>query len=163
MTIEDWIRYEKLQYDINREAAKISTLSSGKIDKYEYLTGKEILSYTQQQIIKQAKLTYSPLVKAFEKQTKTIKEEQGGKQIKAIQDKRPIKSIEKFTNDINDSSIVLKEKEIYNKLTEESLEKINNLDKSVDISKLVFKYKGNTSDEDFSKFDNDLINKIRDG
>ena len=162
MTIEDWIRDEKLQYDINREAAKISTLSSGKIDKYEYLTGKEILSYTQQQIIKQAKLTYAPLVKVFEKQTKTIKE-QGEKQIKAIQDKRPIKSIEKFTNDINDSPIVLKEKEIYNKLTEESLEKINNLDKSVDINKLVFKYKGNTSDEDFSKFDNDLINKIRDG
>ena len=78
MTIEGWIRDEKLQYDLNREAAKISTLSSGKIDKYEYLTGKEILSYTQQQIIKQAKLTYSPLVKAFEKQTKTIKE-QGGK------------------------------------------------------------------------------------
>ena len=162
MTIEGWIRDEKLQYDINREVAKISTLSSGKIDKYEYLTGKKILSYTQQQIIKQAKLTYSPLVKAFEKQTKTIKE-QGEKQIKAIQDKRPIKSIEKFTNDINDSPIVLKEKEIYNKLTEESLEKINNLDKSVDINKLVFKYNGNTSDEDFSKFDNDLINKIRDG
>ena len=162
MTIEDWIRDEKLQYDINREAAKISILSSGKIDKCEYLTGKEILSYTQQQIIKQAKLAYSPLVKAFEKQTKTIKE-QGEKQIIAIQDKRPIKSIEKFTNDINDSPTVLKEKEIYNKLTEESLEKINNLDKSVDINKLVFKYKGNASDEDFIKFVNDLINKIRDG
>ena len=162
MTIEDWIRDEKLQYDINREAAKISILSSGKIDKYEYLTGKEILSYTQQQIIKQAKLAYSLLVKAFEKQTKTIKE-QGGKQIIAIQDKRPIKSIEKFTNDINDSPTVLKEKEIYNKLTEESLEKINNLDKSVDNNKLVFKYKGNASDEDFIKFVNDLINKIRDG
>ena len=120
------------------------------------------MSYTQQQIIKQAKLTYSPWVKAFEKQTKTFKE-QGEKQIKAIQDKRPIKSIEKFTNDINDSPIVLKEKEIYNKLTEEILEKINNLDKNVDINKLVFKYKGNTSDEDFSKFDNDLINEIRDG
>ena len=145
MTIEDWIRDEKLKYDINREAAKILTLSSGKIDKYEYFTGKEILSYTQQQIIKQAKLTYSPLVKAFEKQIKAIKE-QGEKQIKAIQDKRPFKSIEKFTNDINDSPIVLKEKEIYNKLTEESLEKINNLDKSVDINKLVFKFKGNTSD-----------------
>ena len=67
MTIEDRIRDEKLQYDINREAAKISTLSSGKIDKYEYLTGKKILPSTQQQIIKQAKLSYSPLGKAFEK------------------------------------------------------------------------------------------------
>ena len=43
MTIEDQIRDEKLQHDINREAAKISTLSSGKTDKYEYLTGEEIL------------------------------------------------------------------------------------------------------------------------
>ena len=42
MTIEDQIKDEKLQYDINREAAKISTLSSGKIEQYEYLTGEEI-------------------------------------------------------------------------------------------------------------------------
>ena len=39
----DKIRNEKLQYDIDREAAKISALSSGKIDKYEYLTNDEIL------------------------------------------------------------------------------------------------------------------------
>ena len=118
----------------------------------------------QQQIIKQAKFTYPPLGKAFEKQTKTIKD-QGEKQIKAIQDKSPIKSIEKFTYDINDSPIVLNKKEIYNKLTEKSFEKINNLEKSVDIDQLVFKYKGNTPEEDFSKFDNalDLINEIRDG
>ena len=68
MTIEDQIRDENLQYDINREAAKISALSSGKIDKYEYLTGEEILPSTQQQIIEQAKITYSLLGKAFEKQ-----------------------------------------------------------------------------------------------
>ena len=42
MTIEHQIKDEKLQYDINREAAKISALSSGKLDKYEYLTGEEI-------------------------------------------------------------------------------------------------------------------------
>ena len=70
-------------------------------------------------MIEQAKFTYSPLGKAFEKQTKTI-EDQGEKQIRPIQNKRPIKSIEKFTYDINDNAIVLKEKEIYNKLTEES-------------------------------------------
>ena len=51
MTIEDQIKDEKLQYDVNREAAKISALSSGKIDKYEYLTGEEILPSNQQQII----------------------------------------------------------------------------------------------------------------
>ena len=47
MTIDDKIRDEKLQYDINREAAKISALSSGKIDKYEYLIWEEILSSNQ--------------------------------------------------------------------------------------------------------------------
>ena len=57
----DQIKDEKLQYDINREAAKISALSSGKIHKYEYLTGEEILPSDQQQIMEQAKFTYSPL------------------------------------------------------------------------------------------------------
>ena len=83
MTINGQIRDEKLQYGINRKAAEISALSSGKIDKYEYLTGKEILPSNQQQIIEQAKFTYSPLGKAFEKQIKTI-ENQGEKQIEAL-------------------------------------------------------------------------------
>ena len=74
MTINDQIRDEKLQYDINRKTAEISDLSSGKIDKYEYLTGKEILPSNQQQIIEQAKFTYSLLGKAFEKQIKTIED-----------------------------------------------------------------------------------------
>ena len=71
MTIEDQIRDEKLQYDINKEAVKISALSSGKIDKYDYITGEEILPSNQQQIIEQATFTYSPLGKAFENETKT--------------------------------------------------------------------------------------------
>ena len=61
MTINDQIRDGKLQNDIDREAAKISVLSSDKIDKYEYLTGEEILPSNQQQIIEQAKFTYFPL------------------------------------------------------------------------------------------------------
>ena len=101
MTINDQIRDEKLQYDINREAAKISVLSSGKIHKYEYLTGKDILPSNQQQIIEQAKFTYSPLGKAFEKQTqtKTI-EDQGEKQMKPIQDQGQGKTIKKYTYDL---------------------------------------------------------------
>ena len=83
MTINDQIRDEKLQYDINRKAAEIWVLSSCKINKYKYLTGNEILSSNQQQIIEQVKFTYSPLGKAFEKQIKKI-EDQGEKQIKAI-------------------------------------------------------------------------------
>ena len=88
MTINNQIRDEKLQYHIIGEAAEISALSSGKIDKYDYLTGKEILPSNQQQIIEQAKFTYSPLSKAFEKQIKTIKD-QGEKQIKALEDLKP--------------------------------------------------------------------------
>ena len=43
MTIHDQIKNEKIQYDINREVAKMSALSSGQINKYDYLTGEEIL------------------------------------------------------------------------------------------------------------------------
>ena len=73
MKTDDKIRDEKLEYDINREAAKISALSSG----------EEILSSDQTRIIEQAKFTYSPLGKPFEKQTKTI-EDQGIKQVEAL-------------------------------------------------------------------------------
>ena len=72
MTINDQIRDKKIQYDINRKAAKISALSSRKIRKYEYLTCEDISSY-QQQIIEQVKFT-SSLGKAFEKEIKTIED-----------------------------------------------------------------------------------------
>ena len=94
MTIDDKIKDEKLQYDINREVAKISALSSGKIDKYEYLTGEKILPSDQSRIIEQAKFTYSPLDKAFEKQIKTI-EEQGKKQVESLEVLKP--DIQKLT------------------------------------------------------------------
>ena len=85
MIIDDKIRDEKLQYDINREAAKISGLSSGKIDKYEYFTGEEILPSDRRRVIEQSKFTYSPLRKALEKQTKATVV-QSENQIKAIED-----------------------------------------------------------------------------
>ena len=85
MTRDDKIKDEKIQCDINREAAKISALSSGKIDKNEYLTGEEILPSDQSIIIEQAKFIYSPLRKVFQKQIKTI-DDQGGKQIKVLQE-----------------------------------------------------------------------------
>ena len=74
MTINDQIRDEKLQYDINKEAAEISAKSSGKFHKYEYLTGEDILPSNQWQIIEQARFTYSLLGKAFEKQIKAIED-----------------------------------------------------------------------------------------
>ena len=85
MTIDDQIRDEKLQYDINREAAKIFALSSNKFNKCEYLTDEEILPSNQEQMIEQAKFTHSCLGKAFRKQIRRI-EDQGKKQIGSLKD-----------------------------------------------------------------------------
>ena len=68
MTINDQIEDGKLKYDIHRQAAKLSD----NIGKYEYLTGEERLASNQNRIRKQAKFAYSPLGKAFEKQTKQL-------------------------------------------------------------------------------------------
>ena len=57
MTTDDKIRDQTFQYDINRQAANISALSSGKFDPYEYITGEEILPPDQRRVIKQTKLT----------------------------------------------------------------------------------------------------------
>ena len=80
MTIDDQIRNEKIQYGTNREVAKLSALSSGKINKYEYLIGEEILPSNQKQIIEQAKFTYSHLGKVFGKQQKQLKIKEKSKQ-----------------------------------------------------------------------------------
>ena len=73
MTIDDKIRDDKLQYDINREAAKISALSSRKIGKYEYLTREEILPPDQRRVIEQAKFTYFPLRKLLKHKQKRLR------------------------------------------------------------------------------------------
>ena len=83
MTIDHRIRDEKLQYDSNTEAAKVSALSSGKTDKYHFFTGEEILPSDESRIIEQAKFTYSPLGKTLEKQIKTVAD-QGTKQVEAL-------------------------------------------------------------------------------
>ena len=133
MTIDNKIEDEKLHHDIYIEAATISALPSGKIDRYEYLTGEEIFSSNQKQITEQAKFIYSPLGKAFEKQTKTI-EDQGKKQIdvlintlkpnelEAIKDKKP---------DDNEKS--LKYKELFDELSSERIGEIYNMGKEISL------------------------------
>ena len=93
MAINDKITDEKLQYDISREAAKISALSSSKTDKYENLTGEEILPSDETRIIERDKFTYYLLGKAFEKQIKTV-EDQGIKQVEALKALKPEKNKE---------------------------------------------------------------------
>ena len=115
-------------------------------------------------MIQQAKFTYSPLGKAFEKQIKTI-EDQGEKQIKAIQNQGQVKTIKKYTYDDEDSPLISKQKEIFNKLVDERLDEITELDKKVNHDDLIYRYKGKTPDEKFDKYDNalDLIDKIKNG
>ena len=115
MTIKDQIKDEKLQYDINRKAAIISALSSGKRHKYEYVTREDILPSNQQQIIEQAWFTYSPLGKAFEKQIKTI-EDQGKKQIDALKVLEP-KAVKSGSNNKSKTT-----KEIYDEILEEKMD-----------------------------------------
>ena len=120
------LEMKKLQYDINRDAAKISALSSGKIHKYEYLTGEDVLPSNQQQIIEQARFTYTPLGKAFEKQIKAI-EDQGKKQVDAL---NTLKSnnqltIEDMIPENNDEA-------------QKKLHKIKEIEKNVDREKLIY-------------------------
>ena len=76
MTIDDQIKDEKLQYNINRKVAEISALLSGKINKHEYPAGEEMLPFNQKQTIEHAKFTYYPLGKAFKKQIQITKDQE---------------------------------------------------------------------------------------
>ena len=142
MTINDQITDEKLQYGINREAAKISALSSGKIRKYEYLTGEDTLPSNQQQLIEQAKFTYSPLGKAFEKKIKTA-EDQGQKQVKVLENLKPKEQTKPIEDKSNNQS---KATTIFNDLINKRKETMSELYDSVDHNNLKFKYIGPTKD-----------------
>ena len=160
MTIEDQIKDEKLQYDINREAAKLSALSSGKIDKYEYLTGEEILPSNQQQIIQQAKFAYYPLGKALEKQTKIVKD-QGKKQVKAIQDNKQLVN----KDDYIDKLLLSREREIFNDIYNKRLDKIEELNNKIDYNNLKYVSVNNRTSYSFSELEDPLtfLNEIKKG
>ena len=120
MTTDDQTRNEKLQPGINRETSKILALSSNELRKFEYLTGQEILPSNQKQVIEQAKFSYSPLGKAFEKQIKTIKD-QGKKEVKALENLK--KKKQKAIEDKSDEKLSM-QKKIYNKLLDERTDEI---------------------------------------
>ena len=129
MRINIQIRDAKLRYDINREAAKVSALSSDKIHKYEYLAGEDTLPSNQQQIIEQGGFTYSLLGKAFEKQIKTI-EDQGKKQVEAL-------STLKSSNQLTTEDVIPKNP-LNNDEAKKELDKIKEIEKHVGREKLVY-------------------------
>ena len=110
-----------MQYDIKKEAAKVSVSSSGKIDKYEYLAGEEIVPSNQSQVIERTKFTYSPQGKTLEKQTETI-EDQGEKQIRSIEDSKKQLVVNKKDNFFSNEKKIFEN--IYKKKFQR-LEKIN--------------------------------------
>ena len=151
MTINEQIRDERLWSGINREAAKISTLSSGKIHK--------LLPSNQQQIMEQTNFTYSPLGKAFEKQVKTI-EDQGKKQVDVIKDlkeKEQTKLIEDKSSNQSNATI------IFNDLINKRKKIMSELHDSVDYNNLKFEYVGPTKDVSFYEYMNskELYNAIK--
>ena len=133
MTIEDQIKDKKLQYDINREAAKISALSSGKIDKYEYLTGEVYL--------------FSVWKNVWKKQTKTI-EDKREKQIKAIQDnKRQLINVD----DYKDKLLLLNEREIFKDIYNKRLDILEELNNKIDYDNLKYVVERSGYEYNFNK------------
>ena len=161
MTINDQIKDEKLQYNINREAAKTSGLSSSKLHKYEYLTGEDILPSNQQQIIEQTKFSYSPLDKAFDKQIKTI-EDQGKKQVEVLEKLKPKEEIKPTEGTPNNQS---RDVTIFNELINKRKELMNKLYDSVDYNNLKFEFVDPSRDVSFYEYRDSkkLFNAIRDG
>ena len=137
MIIDNQIRDKKPQYVINREAVKISALSSNKIGKYEYLKGEEILRYNQKQIINQAKFTYYPLGKAFEKQIKTI-EDQWKKQVKALEDLKLKEQTKAIEGKSDDKLSIQKEK--YDRLLSERVDEIRKRSGEINYNKLIYRF-----------------------
>ena len=137
---------------------------SGKIDKYEYLTGEEILPSNQQQIIQQAKFTYYPLGKALEKQIKTIKN-QGEKQTKAIQDNQLVNININKDVDYKDRLLLSKEREIFKDIYNKRLDEIEEANNEIDYDDLDYVIFKKNMEYNFSieKDPISLLNDIKNG
>ena len=141
---------EKLPIYQPYHKAKLISMNILLVTKYCHL---------QQQIIEQAKFTYSPLRKGFEKQIKTI-QDQGQKQVEALKDlktKEQIKAIEGKFNNQSRAAI------IFNDLISKRKSIMNDLYEIVDKNKLKFEYIGNTKDVSFYEYmdSKELFDKIK--
>ena len=148
--IDNKFRSNQAQYDLDRQNAKISALSSGELDKYEYLTGED-LGY-KPDVVQKAKFEYSPLNQVFNKELEKNEKQVGLlKRLKNIQDKT-----DKQLNENKDSQLGIKyiAYTIKEKLSEEAknmLEKLNNLEKLINFQKLYLKG-GKNVEYDFTEY-----------
>ena len=99
--------------------------------------------------------------KTFEKQIKTT-EDQGERQIKAIQNQEEIETFKKYTYDNENTPLISKKKKIFNELADKRLDEITKLNEKVNFDDLIYRYKGNTADLKLNQFDN-AFSKMREG
>ena len=144
------IRSNQAQYDLDRQNAKISALSSGELDKYEYLTGED-LGY-KPDVFQKTKFEYSPLGQVFNKGLKTDEKQEGLlKRLKNIEDKT-----DKQLNENKDSQLGIKSigfiiKQELSREAKNMLEKLNNKEKLINYQKLYLKG-DNKAEYDFSDY-----------
>ena len=143
------IRANQAQYDLDREAANISALSGGEIEKYEYLTGED-LGY-KPDVIQKPKFEYSPLGKVFNIEWDESDKKEGLlKRLKNIEDQSKINE-ENKDNQLGIKSIRYAVKEELSQKAKNMLDKLNSEENFIDYRKLNFRG-GNNIDYDFSHF-----------
>ena len=148
--LDNKIRSNQAQYDLDRQNAKISELSSGELDKYKYLTGED-LGY-KSDVAQKAKLEYSPLGQIFNKGLDTSEKQVGLlKRLKNIEDKTDIQLEENKDSQLGIKSIGYAIKEELSQEAKNMLEKLNNQEKSINYRKLGFT-EGSKVDYDFTNF-----------
>ena len=135
--LDNKIRSNQAQYDLDRQNAKISALSSGELDKYEYLTGED-LGY-KPDVVQKAKFEYSPLGQVFNKGLDTSEKQVGLlKKLKNIEDKTDRQLEENKDNQLGVKSVGYTVKEELSQEAKNILEKLNNQEKLIKYKKLRF-------------------------
>ena len=148
--LDNNIRSNQAQYDLDRQNAIISTLSSGELDKYEYLTG-ENFGY-KPDVVQKAKFEYSPLGQFFNKRLKADEKQEGLlKRLESIEDKTDKQLNENKDSKLGIKSIAYTIKEKLSREAKNLLEKLNNQEKLINYQKLYVKG-GNKVEYDFSDY-----------
>ena len=148
LILDNKVRSNQAQYDLDRQNAKISALSSGELDKYEYLSGED-LGY-KPDVVQKAKFEYSPLGQVFNKGLGKDEKQVGLlKRLKNIEDKTDNQLKENKDNQLGIKSIGYTVKEELSQEAKNILEKLNNQEKLINYKKLKG---GNNSEYDFSDY-----------
>ena len=144
------IKQNNADYDLYRQNAKMSALSSGKLDKYEYLTGKD-LEY-KPDAVQKAKFEYSPLGQVFNKGLNADEKQEGLlKRLKNSEDKTDKQPEENKGSQLAVKSIGYTVREELSQEGKNMLEKLNNQEKLINYKRLSFR-RGNNKDYDFTNF-----------